>query len=155
MNEWVILGQVILASILTMLVGLEREAANKAAGIRTNMIVGGFSCLVIILMHPLINFIQVDFSGNSVNVDPIRVLQALVVGISFLGAGTIVKARNQEQVTGITTAATLLYSMGIGICIGLDFYVLAIALTVFILVINRVINYLVKTFTSVKENKKE
>ncbi len=142
---------IIIASTLALIVGLEREKANKAAGIRTNMIVAGFTCLIISIQPALINFIQQGFSNNMIDIDPIRVLQAVIVGLSFIGAGTIIKSPDKKNVTGLTTAATLLYSLGIGICVSIHYYLLAICLTIFILVINFLINYLTKKFTRLKE----
>ena len=93
---------IVIASILTMVVGIEREKANKAAGIRTNMIVSGFTCLIISIQPALINFIQNSFSNDLIDIDPIRVLQAVIVGLSFIGAGTIIKSPNEKNVTGLT-----------------------------------------------------
>ena len=150
-SELNIFIDIIIASILAMVVGLEREKANKAAGIRTNMIVAGFTCLIISIQPALINFIQGSFSNKMIDIDPIRVLQAVIVGLSFIGAGTIIKSPDQKHVTGLTTAATLLYSLGIGICVSIHYYLLAVCLTVFILTINYVINYLTKKYTHLKE----
>ncbi|RED96561.1 MgtC/SapB family protein [Marinoscillum furvescens] len=149
-EEFHIIWHVLLASVLTMLVGLEREKANKAAGIRTNMIVGGFTCLTVLLINPMIDFLQLQNSLDVVETDPIRVLQAIVIGISFIGAGTIIKSRGEKEVRGITTAATLLYSVGIGICVAIDFLATAIALTTLIFVINYLLNVFTKKYTSLK-----
>ncbi|MEH0154195.1 MgtC/SapB family protein [Limibacter armeniacum] len=155
-SELYIFMDVFIASILTMLIGIERERADKAAGIRTNMIVGGFTCLVVAIIKPLTNFLQEYFkvaqhSSGMVEIDPIRIVQAIVIGVSFIGAGTIIKSREDQTITGLTTAATLLYSAGIGICVAIKMYLLAVCLTVFVLVINKTVNYLAKKYTSVKD----
>lgn len=142
---------ILIASVLAMIVGIEREKANKAAGIRTNMIVSGFTCLIISIQPRLINYIQASFPDNMIDIDPIRVLQAVIVGLSFIGAGTIIKSPDQKHVTGLTTAATLLYSLGIGICVSIHYYLLAVCLTIFILVINFLLNYITKKYTDLKD----
>lgn len=139
---------VFIAAILTMVVGLERERASKAAGMRTNMIVGSFTCLVVSLIDPLIDYVNQQNTEQLVETDPIRVLQAIVIGVSFIGAGTIIKRQRRESVIGLTTAATLLYTVGIGMSVAIGYYLLAVFLTAFILLINRVVNYIENHFVS-------
>lgn len=142
---WILLD-VIIASTLAAFVGLEREEKAKPAGIRTNMIVAGASCLIVSLTPPLISFMEQYQSSDIINTDPIRTLQALVVGIGFIGGGTILKLQDKEKVRGLTTAATLLYTSGLGICVALQQYALAIGITLLILFINFVIDLLVRRF---------
>lgn len=149
-NEFNILLDVVIASVLTLLIGLEREKAHKAAGMRTNMIVGGFTCLIILLSVPLIQKIAENAQVDMVEADPIRIIQAIVIGISFIGAGTILKQKEHSDVKGLTTAATLLFSSGIGICVALHYYVLAALLTFFIILINFLLRLILKKFTTLK-----
>lgn len=142
-SQLYILLDVTIATVLTALIGIERERAHKPAGMRTNMIVGGAACLIVSLTRPLIDFIEDYNISEIINTDPIRVLEAIVVGISFIGAGTVIKLKDVHQVAGLTTAATLLYSGGIGICVALKQYVLAIGVTVLIVIINSIISHLV------------
>lgn len=128
-----------IASALTGLVGIERERVDKPAGIRTNMIIGGASCLLISLTEPLIEFLSSNDNPSFVNADPIRVLNALIVGVSFVGAGTILKLTDKKEVHGLTTAATLLFSSGIGISIALHQYVLGVGITLLTVFINYVL----------------
>jgi putative Mg2+ transporter-C (MgtC) family protein len=74
-----------------------------------------------------------------INADPIRVLNAVILGVSFVGAGTILKLTGQKRVTGLTTAATLLYSSSLGIAVALHQYLLAICVTALAIVINHVL----------------
>src|SRR5690606_30519193 len=103
------------------------------------MIVGGFSCLTISLTVPLIELLDNYNYLEMLNADPVRVINALIVGLSFVGAGTILKSNNGTRVTGITTAATLLYSAGIGISVGLKQYILALGITILTIIINYVL----------------
>jgi putative Mg2+ transporter-C (MgtC) family protein len=138
---WILLD-VCIASVLAGVVGFEREYAQKPAGFRTNMIVAGSSCLLIAICVPLIKFVEDDVDVSYINTDPIRVMEAIIVGVSFIGAGTILKLGKEHDVRFLTTAATLLYSAGIGITVALEHYVLAIGLTLIILTINYLINKL-------------
>lgn len=149
-QELYIFLDVVIAGVLAMLVGLEREKADKAAGMRTNMIVSSFTCLVVSLVNPLADYVKTS-ENIIINTDPIRIIQSVVIGISFIGAGTIIKGRHSKKVTGLTTAATLLYSIGIGVCVAIHSYLLAVLLTLFILIINYVVSYITRKFTSIKD----
>jgi putative Mg2+ transporter-C (MgtC) family protein len=136
-REWEILGEVALAMLLGGLVGFEREVASKPAGLRTHMLVAGAAALLVGAAFSLVNQ-SVRLPGSaSVSVDPIRILQAVVVGISFLGAGTIVRGREPEDVHGLTTAASLLMSSGIGIAAALRQFGLAIGVTLLVVAVLR------------------
>jgi putative Mg2+ transporter-C (MgtC) family protein len=139
---WILLD-VAIASALSAFVGLERERKNRPAGMRTNMIVGGASCLLVSLTSPLMDFVITHESQEIINTDPIRIIQALVVGIGFIGGGTILKLTNKEKVKGLTTAATMLYTTGLGISVALSQYVIAIGITVMILIVNFLIDKLI------------
>jgi len=137
-----ILLNVVVASILSGIVGFEREKAQKSAGFRTNIIVGGTSCLLVKLMV----VISVSFSDSVpaelIQIDPIRMIEAIIVGVSFIGGGTILKSPKEEKIKNLTTAATLLYSSGIGISVALDQFVLAAGLAVLAVIINLVLGWL-------------
>ncbi len=139
---WILLD-VSIASALSAFVGLERERKNRPAGMRTNMIVGGASCLLVSLTSPLMDFVISHETQKIVNTDPIRIIQALVVGIGFIGGGTILKLTSKEKVKGLTTAATLLYTTGLGISIALGQYVIAIGVTLLILIVNFFVDKLI------------
>ena len=133
---WIFLDLVI-TCVLTAFVGIEREDAEKPAGVRTNMIVGSASCLFVAILPQLIDFVEGSAIYEQVTPDPIRVLQAIVIGIGFIGAGTIMKPDGETHVKGLTTAATLLFSAGIGITVACHLYILAVLITVLLLFINR------------------
>jgi putative Mg2+ transporter-C (MgtC) family protein len=97
-------------------VGLEREVSLKPAGIRTHSLVGLGSSLLTILSIEA-------FPGS----DPARIAAAVIVGVGFIGAGTILKT--EEKIIGLTTAATLWITASIGVTVGAGFYVLAIVAT--------------------------
>lgn len=133
-----LLLDVAIAAVLAGVVGFEREASDKPAGFRTNMIIGASATLLIGLGHELaVSFVDVP----GIRVDPIRIIEAIVVGVSFIGAGTIIKSRSSEhmEVSNLTTAATILLSAGIGIAVALHYYVFAGGVTVLALVINQLL----------------
>jgi putative Mg2+ transporter-C (MgtC) family protein len=109
--------RLILGFVLSGIVGLEREVSLKPAGLRTHVLVGLGSTLLTVL--------SIDaFPGS----DSSRVAASIIVGIGFLGAGTILKT--EEKVIGLTTAATLWIVASIGVATGAGFYLLAIVTTI-------------------------
>ncbi len=72
--------------------------------------------------------------GGLVRSDPVRIIEAVVTGVSFLGAGTIVLRRGKRQVEGLTTAASILFTAAVGVCVALSQVVLAIGATVLVLI---------------------
>lgn len=140
-SEWseqlVIVVHVVIASLLAGVIGLERELSGKPAGFRTNMIVGGAAALIISTGKVLVtDFSTVTIIGGMLRTDPLRMIEAVVVGVSFIGAGTILKVEDKNKVQYLTTAAVLLFSAGIGMSVALRQYVLAAGVTGFILLIN-------------------
>lgn len=125
---WLLLN-VAIAMALGALLGLEREYADKPAGLRTHMIVAGSAALLVSLGEPLIDHFDVTTSGSTIRTDPIRIIEAIITGVSFLGAGTIIYRQSRGIVEGLTTAAALLLSAGVGICVGLEQFTLGIGVT--------------------------
>ncbi len=119
--------QLFLATILGALIGLEREWKKKEAGIQTYSLVTLGACLFTVLVF--------SFSLNNplIKVDISRVIQAVAVGMGFIGAGTIIFY--QDKIKGLTTAAGLWTSSGIGISIGAKYYLLGIVSTGIVLLI--------------------
>ena len=105
------------AVILGGVIGLERGMKNRPAGLRTYMLVCVGSCLIMLTNQYLF---QVSGSG-----DPMRLGAQVVSGIGFLGAGTIVVTKH-NQIKGLTTAAGLWASAGVGLALGVGFYEAAV-----------------------------
>lgn len=125
-----ILLRLFVSLILAGVLGWERERAGKSAGIRTHMLVGLSAALFVVLGELFI----LRFKDNELlRFDPIRIVEAVVTGISFLGAGTIFVAREKEEkVQGLTTAASILATAAVGLVVGLERYFLAIGSTLLI-----------------------
>lgn len=116
-----------LALLAGAVVGAEREAAEKPAGLRTHMLVAAGSTLFIAIGEALVR--GFDPAATAIRSDPIRVLEALVTGVSFLGAGTILRRAGRGTVEGLTTAASLLVTAAIGAAIALCQLLLAAGTT--------------------------
>jgi putative Mg2+ transporter-C (MgtC) family protein len=104
-----ILLRLTLAALLGGLLGIEREQHGKAAGVRTHMLVAMGSALFVLLS------LQAGMSGSDLS----RVMQGIIAGIGFLGAGTILKGDDEEKVKGLTTAAGIWLTAAIGVAAGM------------------------------------
>ncbi|MCD6168539.1 MAG: MgtC/SapB family protein [Caldisericia bacterium] len=140
-----ILLKILLAFVFGGLIGFERERRNRPAGLRTHILVSVGSASFTISS---IYFYKLFGTAN----DPSRVAANIVVGIGFLGAGTIIK--EGFSVKGLTTAATIWVSAAIGLSCGLGLYLLAFLvslLTFLTLILLR--NFEIETFGK-KDRKK-
>lgn len=127
MNQDVeVIVRLLLASVLGGAVGWERERMNRAAGLRTHVLVAVGSALFTILS--VTSFLNL----GKVN-DPARVAAQIVSGIGFLGAGAIMK--NGATVRGLTTAATLWVVAAIGMAVGAGAYIGATSACVIVLLV--------------------
>lgn len=137
-----IILQLFLAFVLGGLIGLEREVKRKKAGLQTYSLVSLGTCLFTISAFELVNY----FSQQSyIAFDPSRIVQAIAIGIGFIGAGAIF--RHGAGVVGLTTAAGLWVTAAIGILVGIKLYILAIIATALVLFILVVLGFLEsKTF---------
>lgn len=135
-----ILGQVAVAMFLGAAIGFERELADKPAGVRTHMLVAGAAALLVLLGDILVKHFERDFPPGLIRADPIRLVEAIVTGIGFLGAGTIIRNDRRTVVHGLTTAAALLVAAGVGICIALNATLLAVGTTAMVLLTLRLLH---------------
>lgn len=133
MLQWVdlsFLGQTTFSLLVTLVlcgaIGLEREHVHRPAGVRTHLLVGLSSCLVMLTSH----FLLRKYDGQ-ITIDITRLSAQILSGIGFLGAGTII--REGYSVKGLTTAASLWSVACIGIASGAGFYSGATILTIIIL----------------------
>ena len=129
-----ILGSIALSMVLGAVIGLEREAMDKPAGLRTHMLVAGAAAFLVALSDVVIARFNLDLGSELVRSDPIRIIQAVITGVSFLGAGTILRHKGSDHVQGLTTAASLLFVAAVGVCIALSQVLLAIGVTVLVFV---------------------
>jgi putative Mg2+ transporter-C (MgtC) family protein len=105
------------AGVCAMIIGVERERPHRAAGLRTHMLVGLGAAMFV--LSSLCAGVSPDASS--------RVIQGVVQGIGFLGAGTIFVMSDRAEVRGLTTAASIWVTAAIGVSAGLgDFWVAGI-----------------------------
>lgn len=147
-GEWApqlkVMLQVAVALVLGGIIGLERELAHKPAGFRTHMLVAGACALLMGAGDMVIsNYAQSELAPL-VRGDPIRIIHSIIIGISFLGAGTIVKERDDRQIAGLTTAATILLAGIIGIVVAINNAILAAGVTLMVIVVLRALNIIEK-----------
>lgn len=135
-----ILLDILIATLLGGVLGFEREQKDKPAGLRTNMIIAGASTLLLILGENVAIDMQEVLGIEGLGIDPTRIIHAIIVGVSFLGAGTIMKSSEDNTIRFLTTAATILFSAGVGICVGMRLYILAGGVTLLGLIINFLID---------------
>lgn len=107
--------RILVAAACGGILGWQREAIGKAAGMRTHMLVAITSALVISLAH------HEGYSSS----DTSRVIQGLLTGIGFLGAGSILKLNSEQEVHGLTTAANLWVTSAIGMAAGYGKFLMA------------------------------
>ncbi|MBI3288993.1 MAG: MgtC/SapB family protein [Elusimicrobia bacterium] len=121
----------LVALALGAVIGLERELSDKAAGLRTNILICLGSCLFAILSRDL---------ALRAGTDITRIAAQIVSGIGFLGAGAIM--REGEHVTGLTTAATIWVVAAIGVTVGFGLYSLGAATTAVTLIVQAIFPHL-------------
>ena len=130
LTQGAVVFRIFAALLVGGLIGVERGMKNRPAGLRTYMLVCVGSCLIMMTNQYLF---QVTGSG-----DPMRLGAQVVSGIGFLGAGTIVVTRH-NQIRGLTTAAGLWSCAGVGLALGVGFYEAAIAASIGIYVILKIL----------------
>lgn len=126
MSDTVVLQRLLLITVLAGVVGFERERHGRAAGFRTHILVGIGSTLVMLTGIHLME----GLAGRA-EIDPTRLAAQVISGIGFLGAGTILRFR--ASVLGLTTAASLWATAGIGVAVGAGFLSGAVGSTLIVI----------------------
>lgn len=121
--------RLLVAGLMGVLIGLEREYRAKEAGYRTHFLVALGSCLMMIVSQ--YGFTDV-LKADLVRLDPSRIAAQVVSGIGFIGAGTIILQK--QVVRGLTTAAGIWATGGIGLAIGAGMYAIGVTATLLALV---------------------
>lgn len=125
--------RILMAAVLGGLMGLERGLKNRAAGLRTYMLVCIGACMIMLTN-------QFIYQSTGVG-DPVRMGAQVISGIGFLGAGTIIVTR-RSQVKGLTTAAGLWTAAGVGLALGIGFYEAALVGAFVVLVVMTLMQYM-------------
>lgn len=110
----------LLATALGGAIGYQRERAGKRAGIRTHILVSAGSAL----------FTLASIYGFGEGMADIsRVAAGVVIGVGFIGGGVILRGSREDEVVGLTTAATIWVTAAIGLCAGVGMYLLSVVAT--------------------------
>jgi len=117
---------IIFALAAGFVIGAERESRGKPAGISTNSLVIGGAMLF--------TYLSAAVDPNSTS----RIAAQVVSGIGFLGAGMILKGEIDKKITNLTTAASVWFSAAIGMAIGFNFYIIALAAVIFAVLVPRI-----------------
>jgi putative Mg2+ transporter-C (MgtC) family protein len=133
---WQQLAEVLVAALLGGAIGFDREMRDRPAGLRTHMLVAMASALFVALAERLMDL---GIEHGADNSDPVRIVEAIVTAVAFLGAGTIFRSSRGEVVTGLTTAASLLFVAALGVAVALEMWLLAFIATALALVVLRVL----------------
>lgn len=129
MDTLTIALRLMLITVIAGVIGYEREFKSRPAGIRTHVLVG-IGATVIALIQQNIEHEALTFAIENIELagivrsDPARLIAQVVSGVGFLGAGTIIVQR--RSIKGLTTAASLWATAGLGIATGMGYYVIAV-----------------------------
>lgn len=128
------------AGAMGVLIGLEREYRAKEAGYRTHFLVAlGSALMMIVSQYGFMDVLKTDL----IRVDPSRIAAQVVSGIGFIGAGTIILQK--QIVRGLTTAAGIWATSGIGLAVGAGMYAIGIAATLLVLLGLETLSYFLKS----------
>ncbi len=136
------LPKILVATLCGAIVGVEREVKDKAAGIRTNILI----CVGVTIMTSASFF----YAITNPNIDFTRIIGQIITGVGFLGSGVIFKAEN--KVIGVTTASFIWIISAIGILVGSGIYVLPIILTAGLVIMSLILERLEKRIKKNNEN---
>ena len=149
--EYEFILRIFTAAILGGLIGLEREWRAKEAGLRTHFLVAlGSAVFMIVSAY---GFSDVQMDGMTSRWDVSRVAAQVVSGIGFIGAGTIIFRKQENMVSGLTTAAGLWVTAAIGLACGGGMYILATASTVLVLFGLEAFNYFLHKIDKKRDEK--
>ncbi len=112
--------RLVIAAGLGALIGFEREKAGKAAGLRTHILVTLGTCVFVLA--------GIGYGMNSDGLS--RVIQGIVTGIGFIGAGSILKLNHEKDIQGLTTSAGIWMAAAVGVAVGLGELGLALLATI-------------------------
>ena len=126
--------RLLVASICGILIGMERKNRAKEAGVRTHCLVACAAALMMVLSK----YAYGDVLSDSSRLDPSKVAASVVSGIGFLGAGMIFV--HKRNITGLTTAAGIWATAGVGMAIGSGMYMVGIAMALLILLVQTVLH---------------
>lgn len=137
---WDFALRLFVAGAMGVLIGLEREYRAKEAGYRTHFLVAlGSALMMIVSQYGFMEVLKTDL----IRLDPSRIAAQVVSGIGFIGAGTIILQK--QIVRGLTTAAGIWATSGIGLAVGAGMYAVGISATLLVLLVLETLSYFFKS----------
>jgi putative Mg2+ transporter-C (MgtC) family protein len=148
---WTVATRLGVACVLSMLIGYERERRNKPAGLRTHMLVGlGAAAFFLIFVEFALGSLK---EAENISPDPTRIIEGVITGIGFLGAGAIIQ--NAGSVRGLTTGAGIWVAGTIGLACGGGYFVIAGVVTGFTIIILALAGFLQARYLDSEEAEEE
>lgn len=136
--------RIVASAMCGCLIGYERSRRLKGAGVRTHMIIAlSATLMMLISKYGFFDMLNLGF-----NADASRIAAQIVTGIPFLGAGVIYIRRNQSSVQGLTTAAGILATCGIGMAWGAGLYIIAVFATLLLMLLQFVLHKILTGYDS-------
>jgi len=136
-STWDMVIRLLAAAGFASVIGLERELSDRPAGLRTHMLVSLGSAAFLLVGYEIL--LATTAGDASARVDPTRIVEGVIGGIGFLGAGSIIQARG--DIRGITTGAAIWIAGAIGVAFAVGNFVLAGLVTAMALIIVLVLGY--------------
>ncbi|KAF1012808.1 MAG: Protein SapB [Stenotrophomonas maltophilia] len=138
-QDFAILLRVAAAMVFGGVLGVEREMGKHAAGLRTHMLIVGAAALIVGLGDSIAEHFQQERYRDVLQVDPVRLIETVVACVGFVAAGTILRGSREDQVSGLTTASSMIMAAAIDIAVGIGAYVIAFGVTALCLLVLAVI----------------
>lgn len=142
-----------MSAIFGLIIGLERELKRKPVGLKTSLVICIVSCLLTIVS--IESAYKFPNTGHvKISMDPMRLAAQIISGIGFLGAGVILRREN-DSISGLTTAAIIWGAAGIGVAVGAGFYLDALAGVALLIISVELVPFLMKLIGPKKLREKE
>jgi len=126
-----IIGRLVLAVVFGAAIGIDREFRQKAAGLRTHILVALAAAIFTLLTFEI--FFEMNELMDEPRSDAIRIIEAVTAGVAFLAAGTIIQSGGTVQ--GLTTGASMWLAGAVGLACGGGFYTIALIGTILALIV--------------------
>lgn len=137
--ELTVVLRLLLAILLGGVIGFEREARNRPAGLRTHILVSLAAASFTLITVEIYHEVSSTGPGGAARADPVRIVDAVTAGVAFIAAGAIIKS--QGDVRGLTTGVAIWLAGAIGVACGIGFYLVAVLAASFAVIVLRVVGW--------------
>jgi putative Mg2+ transporter-C (MgtC) family protein len=143
--------RIFFAGLAGLVLGLDRDWKNKPVDFRAYPIVSVTAALMAVVGTEVLS--HLDNTGKAMAVDPLRIMQAVMTSIGFLGAGVLIK--HGDNVVGTATGASIWAAAGLGLSIGLGYYALSFAAFACVLILLVIFGWFMPAIDSKKDNRRK